>query len=133
MDLLFADLWGNMKIQEMNTLSLATLDPNHSAASKKVQNIINTPDSVLHMENAAKDSIEKKGQSFQDFLLSALNDMNSKQIETAKLQEQVITDPDSVDIHDVTIAMAQAKLSLDLTKSVIDRLVQGWSEITTTR
>lgn len=122
-----------MKIQEMNTLSLAQLDPNHSATSKKVQNIINTPDSVLHMENAAKDSIEKKGQSFQDFLLSALSDMNSKQIQTAKLQEQVITDPDSVDIHDVTIAMAQAKLSLDLTKSVIDRLVQGWSEITTTR
>ncbi|MEE1167060.1 MAG: flagellar hook-basal body complex protein FliE [Treponema sp.] len=122
-----------MKIQEMNTLSLAQLDPNHSATSKKIQNIINTPDSVLHMENAAKDSIEKKGQSFQDFLLSALSDMNSKQIQTAKLQEQVITDPDSVDIHDVTIAMAQAKLSLDLTKSVIDRLVQGWSEITTTR
>lgn len=122
-----------MKIQEMNTLSLAQFDPNHSATSKKIQNIINTPDSVLHMENAAKDSIEKKGQSFQDFLLSALSDMNSKQIQTAKLQEQVITDPDSVDIHDVTIAMAQAKLSLDLTKSVIDRLVQGWSEITTTR
>lgn len=122
-----------MKIQEMNTLSLAQLDPNHSATSKKIQNVINTPDSVLHMENAAKDSIEKKGQSFQDFLLSALSDMNSKQIQTAKLQEQVITDPDSVDIHDVTIAMAQAKLSLDLTKSVIDRLVQGWSEITTTR
>ena len=51
----------------------------------------------------------------------------------ADLQQKVITDPDSVDLHDVTIAMSKARMSLNLAQSVIDRLVQGWSEITTTR
>lgn len=122
-----------MKIQEMGLLNFTQLDQNHSAASKKVQNLINTPNSVLHMENSAKSAIEKNGQNFHDFLMKALNDMNSKQLANSKFQEQVITDPDSVDIHDVMISMAQAKMSLDLTKNVIDSLVQGWREISTTR
>ena len=48
-------------------------------------------------------------------------------------KRQLITDPDSVDIHDVTTAMAKARMSMDLAKSVIDRLVSGWNEISTTR
>ena len=45
----------------------------------------------------------------------------------------MIVDPESVDVHDVTIAMAEANLSLKIAQSVIDRLIKGWNEITTTR
>jgi len=38
-----------------------------------------------------------------------------------------------VDVHDVTIAMAEANLSLKLAQSVIDRVIRGWNEITTNR
>jgi flagellar hook-basal body complex protein FliE len=51
----------------------------------------------------------------------------------SQLQEQVITNPDSVDIHDVTIAMSKARMSLELTQNVINTLVTSWNEITTTR
>ena len=62
-----------------------------------------------------------------------MNTVNTQQTDVTKLQERLITDPDSVDVHDVTIAMSKARMSLNLAHSVIDRLVSGWNEITTTR
>ena len=59
--------------------------------------------------------------------------MNSNQVDVAKIQEQVITDPDSVDIHDVATAMAKAQMSLNLAQTVIDRLVSGWTELSQNR
>ena len=49
------------------------------------------------------------------------------------MQQKLITDPDEVNVSDVTIAMAKARMSLNLAQTVIDRLVSGWNEITTTR
>ena len=71
--------------------------------------------------------------SFKHYLLQGLNTVNSQQNDVSKLQEQLITDPDSVDVHDVTIAMQKARMSLNLAQTVIDRLVTDWNEITTTR
>lgn len=65
--------------------------------------------------------------------MDAMNTMNSQQMEVSNLQEKVITNPDSVDIHDVTIAMSKARMSLNLAQTVIDRVVTSWNEITTTR
>lgn len=59
--------------------------------------------------------------------------MNNQQLDLYRVQEQLITDPDSVDIHDVTTAMARAQMSLSLAQNVIDRLITGWNEISTNR
>mgnify|MGYP003300238359 FL=1 len=66
-------------------------------------------------------------------LLQAMDYVNGKQNATTEVSQKLITDPDSVDVHDVTIAMAEANLSLSMAQSVIDRLIKGWNEITTTR
>ena len=63
----------------------------------------------------------------------AFSAMNKQQTDVAALEKQLITDPDSVDIHDVTTAMAKAQMSMTLAKTVVDRVVSGWNEITTTR
>ena len=70
---------------------------------------------------------------FKDYLMDAVNTVNSQQMDVTRLQEQVITDPESVDVADVTIAMQKARMSLSLAQTVIDRLVSGWSELTTVR
>ena len=49
------------------------------------------------------------------------------------LEQKILTEPESVDPQDVTIAMAKARMSLSLAQNVIDRIVSGWNEITTTR
>ncbi|MBP3367186.1 MAG: flagellar hook-basal body complex protein FliE [Treponema sp.] len=70
----------------------------------------------------------EKGK-FEKLLLEAASKMNSQQIAVSSIQEQVITNPDSVDVHDVTTAMAKAKMSLELAQKVADRLINGWNEL----
>ncbi len=71
--------------------------------------------------------------SFDSYLIDAVTSMNDKQMMASDISEQVILDPDSVDVHDVTIAMAEANLSLTMANTIISRLTTAWSEITTTR
>jgi len=52
---------------------------------------------------------------------------------TAPTMEAMLIDPDSVDAHDVTIAMAKANMSLNITRTVLDRVVRAWKDIINTR
>ena len=74
-------------------------------------------------------SSSKSSNTFID----ALNALNQQQLAVSEVQQKLITDPDSVDIHDVTTAMAKAQMSLSVAQTVIDRLVSGWSELSTVR
>ena len=76
---------------------------------------------------------QKSLGTFESYLVNAVSEMNNQQLNVGKVQKQLITDPDSVDIHDVTTAMAKAQMSLSLAQTVIDRLVTGWNELSTNR
>jgi len=78
-------------------------------------------------------AVRPETMSFEQTLLKAFDNVNQKQQRTTDLAEQMIIDPESLDAHDVTIAMAEANLSLKMAQSIIDRLVKGWNEITTSR
>jgi len=78
-------------------------------------------------------AVRPETASFEQTLLSAFDKMNSKQQAADSLAQQMNVDPESVDVHDVTIAMAVAGLSLKMAQSIIDRMIKGWNEITTTR
>ncbi len=76
---------------------------------------------------------KKNATSFEQYLLQAAQYVNDTQYNSTAMVEKLITDPDSVDVHDVTIAMAQASMSLNIAQTVIDRITKAWSEISTTR
>lgn len=86
-----------------------------------------------NLPSAARDNIRIQEKSFGEYLSEAFSAMNRQQTDMDSIKQKVITDPDSVDIHDVTVAMAKANQSMTLAKTVIDRVVSGWNEITTTR
>ena len=90
------------------------------------------PLGTANQAQSVKQGVANKSK-FDDFLLDAMNSVNEKQIDASNISEQVITDPDSVDVHDVTIAMAEANLSLTMANTVVDRMLKAWQEITTTR
>lgn len=75
----------------------------------------------------------KSNSTFENYLLDAINYVNEKQQASTDITQQLVIDPESVDVHDVTTAMAEANLSLSIAQNVIDRLTKAWSEITTTR
>ena len=130
-----------MKIQDFGTLQMVRTNKAHFGQGKIQPLTQNTPgmspvQKVQRAENTTQAaSIQRAGQSknFQSYLLDALETVNTQQLDVNTVQEKLITSPDEVDVSDVTIAMAKARMSLNLAQTVIDRLVTGWNEITTTR
>lgn len=80
-----------------------------------------------------KDAVSSSSGTFEGYLLDAMEKLNTQQTDVDKLGEKLITDPDSVDIHDVTIAMAKAQMSLTLAQTVVDRVITGWTNLSQTR
>jgi flagellar hook-basal body complex protein FliE len=70
---------------------------------------------------------------FGDAMLAALDKVSADQQFAANLEQQAIIDPDSVDAHDITIAQAKARMSLDIARNVLSRIVQGWKDLINTR
>lgn len=73
------------------------------------------------------------GQSFEQVLLKTFDMMNKKQTRVDALSEKMIVNPESVDPHDLTIAMAEASLSLKMTQTIVDKAIKAWNDITTSR
>jgi flagellar hook-basal body complex protein FliE len=78
------------------------------------------------------DAVIRSG-TFSDSMLGALDRVSAQQHFASQLHQAAIIDPDSVDVHDITIAQAQARMSLDITRTVLNRLVQGWRDLINTR
>jgi flagellar hook-basal body complex protein FliE len=95
-----------------DVVRLARTDPHHIAGTG---------------EQAA--SAEGPERSFGDLLLGALGSVNDSQLKSMDLTQQMITEPDSVNVHDVTIALAEANLALSMTKSIVDRALAAYREI----
>ena len=66
---------------------------------------------------------------FANALKNALYKVNNLQRESDRLTKALAVRPDTVDIHDVTIAAEKARLALTLTKSIVDRAVQAYREL----
>jgi len=71
--------------------------------------------------------------TFEDAMLHALDKVSGSQHRASDLQKEAIINPDSVDIHDITIAQAEASMALGITRNVLSRLVQGWRDLINTR
>jgi flagellar hook-basal body complex protein FliE len=71
--------------------------------------------------------------SFEKALLKAMDGVSDSQAKSDDLLQRVVADPDSVDAQDVTIAMAEANMSLNLAKTIMSRIVTAWKDVINTR
>ena len=78
------------------------------------------------------DAVIRSG-TFSEVMLGALDKVSAYHQFSSSLAEAAIIDPDSVDVHDITFAQARANMSLDITRSVLSRLVQSWRDLINTR
>jgi flagellar hook-basal body complex protein FliE len=79
--------------------------------------------------NQRKEAQPLKGKGFAETLAGALGDVNDMQMNAYNLTQKFITEPGSVDVHDLTLGMAKANLSLSITKAIFDRALRAYSEI----
>ena len=68
-------------------------------------------------------------QDFGAMVTGALNQASDTVQHESQLSQQFITDPDSVDVHDVTIAMSKANMAVSMTKTVVDQALRAYREI----
>jgi flagellar hook-basal body complex protein FliE len=73
------------------------------------------------------------GGTFQRAMLQALDGVSASQHNATALQREAIINPNAVDTHDITIAQAQARMSLDIAATVMNRVVQSWRDLINTR
>jgi flagellar hook-basal body complex protein FliE len=91
--------------------------------------------SPLHIPGQGEQAVSSSGieKKFGDMLLSALGSVNNDQVTAMDLSQKMVTDPTSVNVEDVTIALAEANLSLSMTKAVVDRALAAYREIINVR
>jgi flagellar hook-basal body complex protein FliE len=80
-------------------------------------------------EEAVNSADSAPKASFEAHLLNALNDVNKAQNNSGELTRKLITDPDSVNVHNVTIAGAEATLALSMAKAIVDKSVTAYRDI----
>jgi len=78
------------------------------------------------------DAVIRSG-TFGEAMLGALDKVSAYQQFSSNLNQAALLDPDSVNVEDVSIGMAQASMSLNITRNVLNRVVQGWRDLINTR
>ena len=71
--------------------------------------------------------------TFTEAMLGALDKVSAYQQFASNLNQEALLDPDSVNVEDVSMAMAEASMSLNITRNVLNRIVQGWRDLINTR
>jgi flagellar hook-basal body complex protein FliE len=91
----------------------------------------------LHLAGAGEAEASGKAtgveQSFGELLMSALGGVNDSQLTAMDLSQKMITDSSSVNVEDVTIALANASMTLSMTKAIVDRALSAYREIINTK
>ena len=88
---------------------------------------------MIHLEKTiGAEGITRAG-TFQHTMLQALDKVSGAHHNASNLAQEAFLNPDSVDVHDVTIAQGMASMSLDITRNILSRLVQGWRDLINTR
>ena len=98
-------------------VKMARTDPRHLAGIGEV---------LASEQDAAASGAEQK---FGDLLLGALGSVNDSQLNAMNLSQKMVTDPKSVNVEQVTIALADANLALSMTKAIVDRALAAYREI----
>jgi flagellar hook-basal body complex protein FliE len=91
-------------------------------------------DAVLRTGSVGAAGINRTDHaSFANAMLSAIDKVSAMQNHASDLEKQAIIDPSSVDLHDITIAQAEASLSLNLARTLFSRVTQAWKDLINTR
>jgi len=94
---------------------------------------VNSGANILKLERTIGAEGVAGPPTFQRAMLQALDRVSASQQNASALQQEALINPHLVDVHDITIAQAQARMSLEVTVNVINRMVQGWRDVINTR
>ena len=71
--------------------------------------------------------------TFEQAMLQALDKVSGSQNYASALAQEALVNPEGVDIHDLTIAQAEANMSFNAARNILSRMVQGWRDLINAR
>lgn len=89
---------------------------------------VNLENPFVQTQNETKTLDKESDNKFSNILKSALNQVNSLQIQSDEYKELLATG-EIDNLHDVTIAAEKANISLQLTLAIRNKLVEAYQEI----
>ena len=84
--------------------------------------------SITQIQPAAGSAGVTGPQSFSQLLANGIENVSDKQVSADKMVRAFALD-DSIPVHQVTYALQQAKMSLDLALQVRSRLLDGFQQL----
>jgi flagellar hook-basal body complex protein FliE len=90
----------------------------------------------LHLDSAGQSGPlggTKPANDFQNMVLKALNGANDITQKSLSLEQKSIVDPQSVNAHDVMIALGEANMAVSMMKAVTDRVLRAYQDIINVR
>ena len=112
---------------------LARTNPMHYTADG-LTGPLSSADSIDAAASGRSRGASAQGASaFENSLLKAMDGVNSSQVKSDNAVQQMLVNPDSVDVQDVTIAMAQANMTLNIARTILSRVVTAWKDVINTR
>ena len=115
----------------MPDLPLTVTHRNHMAS--QTEDFLAEGSKITGMSKKIGAGAVTRSGTFEEAMLGALDKVSAYQQFASSLHEAALIDPDSVDVHDITIAQARASMSLNITRNVLSRLVQSWRDLINTR
>lgn len=94
---------------------------------------IHTTDKLHYGDKTKPSSPDELAETFHSLFQKALNQVNDQQIKADSLTQKLVTEPNSVDAHEVLIAAEKARIGLSLTKTIADGVVKAYRELTNLR
>ena len=121
---------------ELNLLGMADIQmtathPNHMRTG--VEDFFNQGSRINDISRIIGGEGAVRSGGFAEAMLHALDGVSADQNFASALNQAALIDPDSVDVHDITIAQAQANMTLNITRNVLNRVVQAWRDVINTR
>ena len=93
----------------------------------------NSGANIINLERTIGAGNITRAGTFQHAMLQALDGVSASQQNASRLAHEAIINPHLVDAHDISIAQAQARMSLDIATNILNRVVQGWRDVINTR
>ena len=115
----------------MEDLHMRATHPNHMRTG--IEDFLDAGSRINEMGRTIGAESAVRSGGFSQAMLSALDRVSADQHFASSMNQAAFLDPDMVDVHDVTIAQAQANMSLNITRTILSRLVQSWRDLINTR
>jgi flagellar hook-basal body complex protein FliE len=90
---------------------------------------LTTSDLHFNEKGEIRQKQEKNQTSFSGVLFDAVNQTDDLLNKTDDIEEQMVLNPDKVDIHAVMIASEKARLSLSFLKSITEKALRAYNDI----